>query len=83
LKPCLFHYNSDPEDIKPRIGFIAQDLEQIYPNLIESGSYDENIQDNIKAINVTDIIPYLVKAIQELKSEVDELKSKLSIWQTS
>jgi len=48
LKPCTYNYVSDDEK---RIGFIAQDLEEVYPNLIENGSYSDELQDNIKAIN--------------------------------
>jgi hypothetical protein len=73
LKPCTYNYVSDDENQKSRIGFIAQDLEEVYPNLIENGSYDETFKDNIKAINTSDLIPYIIKAIQEQDEKISNI----------
>ena len=40
----------------------------IYPNLVDEG------QDGFLAINYTEIIPILIRSIQELKAEVNTLK---------
>jgi hypothetical protein len=53
-----------------QIGFIAQELEEIFPKLI-----DVNGIDKMKSIKTTVLIPILVKAIQELKQEIDTLKN--------
>jgi len=56
-------------------GFIAQDLAKILPKHVFTIN-NEKIPD-LKAINTTDIIPVLVKAIQELSQEVKNLKTQL------
>jgi len=51
-------------------GFIAQELRELYPELIFEDS------EGFLAVNYTGMIPVLVDAIKELKSEIDELKGK-------
>lgn len=56
------------------LGFIAQDVEQIMPGLVETSSNTEfNIQD-FKSIKTSVLIPMLVQAIQELRTEINTLK---------
>lgn len=54
-------------------GFIAQDVEEILPNLIGE-VYDKKINSHIKTVNYLEMIPLLVAKIQDLQSQIDELK---------
>lgn len=54
------------------IGFIADELEKVDPNLALGGGYDENGEMDIKQINITYLLGYAVKAIQELSETVSE-----------
>ena len=59
------------------IGFIAQELEKVLPNLINETTLPLETGDEetvYKTIRYTEVIPYLVEAIKELKSEIEELK---------
>ena len=56
-------------------GFIAQDFELEYPELVCTKP-DKNLN-NIKAINYLEIIPLLVSKIQLMQKELDELKEVL------
>jgi hypothetical protein len=61
------------------VGFIAQEYENVFPddvNEVEEKIGDVTYED-FKTINTTSIVPYLVKAIQELKAENDTLKEIL------
>ena len=49
-------------------GVLAQELQTIYPNLVEEG------QDGYLAVNYVELVPVLIKAIQELNEEIDALK---------
>ena len=73
LKPCTYNYFLDDENQKSRIGFIAQDVETVYPNIIEVGSYSDELQDNIKGISMMDLIPYIIKAIQEQDEKITNI----------
>ncbi|MCQ2975241.1 MAG: tail fiber domain-containing protein [Bacteroidales bacterium] len=54
-------------DEKLHFGFIAQDLEKIFPNLV---SEDSN---GYKTVNYTEVIPVLTEAIKEQQNQIDNL----------
>ena len=56
----------DPD--KRHIGLIAQELQELFPTLVNEG------QDGYLAVNYVELVPVLIQAIQELQEEVDELK---------
>ena len=67
------------------IGFVADELEEIDPNLTLGGGYDENGEMNVKQINSPYLLNYAIKAIQELSvvvenqnKHIEELKRRLS-----
>ena len=53
---------------KRHIGLIAQELKEIYPDMVQEG------QDGYLAVNYSELVPVLIRSIQVLKQEVDELK---------
>ena len=53
---------------KKHIGLIAQELQNIYPELVDEG------QDGYLTVNYMELVPVLICAIQELKQELDEVK---------
>jgi hypothetical protein len=53
---------------KKHIGLIAQELQELFPTLVEEG------QDGYLGVNYVELVPVLVRAIQELKSQVDSLQ---------
>ena len=50
-------------------GLIAQELQEIYPDLVVES------QDGFLAINYLEIIPLLIRSVQELKTELDATKN--------
>jgi hypothetical protein len=68
LRPVsYFNKLKNEEDI----GFIAHEVEDIYPNLVD-GDKDG---DEYQALNYIGIIAVLVKEVKDLKKEVAELKA--------
>ncbi|MGB3130024.1 MAG: tail fiber domain-containing protein, partial [Saprospiraceae bacterium] len=53
-----------------QIGFIAQELEKIFPEFVETGS------DGYKAVDYAKLTPVLVEAIKEQQNEIAELKKQ-------
>ena len=49
-------------------GIDAEKLKEVYPDLVLEG------QDGYLAVNYVELVPVLIKAIQELKQQVDELQ---------
>jgi hypothetical protein len=75
LKKEAFGYNdNDTREIKGNatnlvhFGVSAQQLQELYPNLVKEG------QDGYLAVNYTELVPVLIRSIQELKQELDDLK---------
>jgi hypothetical protein len=77
LKPRVFDWKDGSGQKGKNIrGFIAQEVEQLLPELIDEWSSENLNQGEIAYKSVRmDVIPMLVKAIQELKQEIDTLKN--------
>ena len=71
IKASSFTFNDDPYH-KIHYGFIAQDFEKEFPELISVKP--DSRYNNLKAINYLEIIPLLVDKIQMVQKEIDELK---------
>ena len=54
-------------------GFIAQEFEKVYPNLVK------NSEMGYKTINYIELIPVLVSKIQSLDAEIEALKNEIYI----
>lgn len=59
------------------IGFVADEIEKLDPNLTLGGGYDENGEMDIKQINSPYLLNYAIKAIQELYSIVKDQKKTI------
>jgi len=70
LKVKVRNYNLIGDD-KKQIGVIAQELETIFPSMI-----DTDKETGLKSVKYSVFVPMLVKAIQELKAEIEQLKNK-------
>ncbi len=58
-------------DDRRHIGFIAQDVELIYPEIVNTNN------EGYKSLDYSKLTPILVKAIQEQQKEMDEYKLKI------
>jgi hypothetical protein len=65
-----FKFINDVTNTK-QIGVIAQELEKIFPSMID---IDTNTK--IKSVKYSVFVPMLIKAVQELKQEIETLKNK-------
>ena len=72
LEPRTFNWKSEDDNADKHIGFIAQEVEKIYPELVEENTYPNG--STYKGVNTTRLIPYLIKEIQDLKNELDSMK---------
>jgi hypothetical protein len=79
LKPRKFDWKPGKgKDKKGDRGWIAQEFEQVFPDLIDTWADPApEGEEPYKAVNA-DLIPVLVKAIQELKAELDATKAEVA-----
>ncbi len=72
IKTYTFNYKDGPQDTHP--GVIAQELEQLVPEVV----YDIEMEDDTyKAVRYQQLVPILIKAIQDLSEKVNVLENKL------
>ena len=69
LEPVTFQWKDSNKSNTSNAGFIAQDIEKIFPDLVKRGF------DNYKSVNYISFIPYLVKHIQNLEKRIQKLES--------
>jgi hypothetical protein len=75
LRPKMFNYKNDEHKIK-NLGFIAQ---QVLPSIPEAVQSDEDDGQQYYAMNYGNLIPVLVKSIQEQQCTINTLKTCLGI----
>jgi len=76
LNPVSFNWKSNNEFVSA--GFIAQEVENVFPEYVVENMLEENgiTYKGLTGGMTGGIVPVLVKAIQELKAELDTLKNK-------
>jgi hypothetical protein len=55
-------------DTKHKIGFLAQEVEKVIPELVATGT------DGYKTVNYIEIVPLLVESIKQQQQQIEELK---------
>jgi hypothetical protein len=83
-----YHWNSD-DDKNIFLGTYAQELHDIIPNAVSIGDYSNTFIENKEAkekniesskawgLDYSQVVPYLIGAIQQLSQKVDELESRM------
>jgi len=72
LRPVSYKWKQGDQGLK--LGLIAQEVQKVLPEVVDEGT-DEN---KTLGMNYSELIPVLIKAIQELKVENDALKAENS-----
>ena len=68
LNPVGFTYNSDKNPKRFHYGFIAQEVEKIYPELVKNSILGH------KNVNYIEVIPLLLAKMKDMQNEINELK---------
>ena len=77
LRVVKYNWKNDAEGKAPELGLIAQEVEQVFPALVQNdiekiSEDDDTVYKQLK----TSVLPFiLLKAIQELKTEFDAYKA--------
>ncbi len=76
LTPVVYNWNNENNGDAKHVGFIAQEMEQIFPDLVSTDiNIDPTTGLKLKSISYANITPYLVKAIQEMNLNIKDLSS--------
>jgi hypothetical protein len=81
LRPTMFDYTDDFAS-KRKISkatnipsFIADEYMEVFPDYVSESTEEEFGIEKLKSIDISPVLPYMVKAIQELKAQIEELKA--------
>jgi hypothetical protein len=85
MRPVSYNWTEHPEQGK-KLGLIAQDILTLIPEVVKTFDYqpteeDPEITDRVEldrlGIYYSNLIPVLIKAIQEQQAEIEKLKSQM------
>jgi hypothetical protein len=83
LQVRVVNYNLKTLPNQKHIGVIAQELEQVFPSMIEE-SFDRDVEteeltgETTKAVKYSVFVPILIKAIQEQQTIINDLRSRVA-----
>ena len=77
LRVVKYRWHNAEENSPKELGFIAQEVEQVFPNLISTEMNDDEV--DVKSIKTSVFIPMLVKAIQEQQTIINDLKARITV----
>ena len=79
LRGVSFNWKNEARGTGNNIGFIAQEVESVYPELVGDGGLpDVDGESPHKHVNYEKLVPALVEAIKELKTELDAAKARIT-----
>lgn len=71
LRPVRFAYTDQPQGF--HYGFLAQEVETVLPELVKE-------RDGAKTVSYTEMIPWLMRAVQTLNTRVQDLERQLASY---
>ena len=77
LRPVTYHWKGEGETTGTHTGFIAQEVEQVFPEFVSTDSQGR------KSVAYSNFIPAMVGAMQELNKRVDSIDTRLSVLEAS
>lgn len=72
LNGVSYYWNEKSKGTDRQIGLIAQEVEEVYPELVHTNS------DGYKSVNYAQMVAVLIEAIKELNQEISTLKAENS-----
>jgi hypothetical protein len=76
IQPVKFTWKSD-EDSKPQVGVIAQSIQNVVPEAVDSTTIEMDGTEEYLTVRYTELIPLMIASIQELKAELDATKAEV------
>jgi hypothetical protein len=72
LNPLVFNYKNDKTK-KIHYGFLAQDIEKVFPELVEDN------MSGYKTVNYQEFVPLMLAKMKNMQEQIDELKENLRV----
>ena len=80
LRTIKYHFKDvDEQDSQKRYGLVAQDLVGKFDEVLSKSKFSENDDTEYLGVRYTELIPVLVKAIQEQQIQIQNLQEQINI----
>jgi hypothetical protein len=76
LRVVKYSLKEEASTVATKLGLIAQEVEQVFPSLVEQSDVAYDGGDGIRTVKTSILVPMLLKAIQELTARVQTLEAK-------
>ena len=73
----------DEPDSKKRLGVIAQDLEGKFDEALNASRRTEDDENEYLSVQYADLVPVLIKSLQEAKERIEQLEAKVAALEAS
>jgi hypothetical protein len=83
LRPVNFKYKSDADDYRNRIGIIAQSIVGQVDEALDETKITADDETQYYNVRYQDLIPVLVKGIQEQQTQIQELEARITALETN
>ncbi|MDD5290948.1 MAG: tail fiber domain-containing protein [Patescibacteria group bacterium] len=77
LRPVSYQWNTDDDNAPLRFGFIAQEVELLFPDLVTTSTWGDGTQRKFLATG--GLVPYIVGAVKAQQEEIKKLQLALQI----
>ncbi len=86
LRPVAFQWKAFPEEGE-KLGLIAQEVQQVLPEIVKDTEWQRSEADGARhlveaermGILYADLVPVLIKAMQEQQAEIEALKARIAV----
>jgi len=76
LRGANYYWKDENKDQRLQFGVIAQELEEVFPNLVHTNS------DGYKSVNYIGLVPVLIEATKEQQTIIDNQKEEIQTQKT-
>ena len=80
LNPCEYTFKND-KDKKIHYGFLAQELKNVFPELVQIRHDDDEELKETMVVNVLEMVPLIVQKMKKMQEEMDIMKQKIDMME--
>lgn len=78
LRVVKYNWYNDSDDTPRELGFIAQEVEQVFPGLVQDAMHPTKDGEIHKVLKGSVLTPILLKALQEANAKIDALTARVA-----
>jgi len=78
LRVVKYNWYNDSDDTPRELGFIAQEVEQVFPGLVQDALHPTKDGEIHKVLKGSVMMPIMLKALQEANAKIDALTARVA-----